>query len=302
MANSKPPKRTATPEIPIINTRAAQAARSTSAPRSLRTSARTRAAGRSPRRSMNKQTQMLLVCGAAGGVLLGLLLLLALMQGTSGSGAGDDKTAAGAQHASTSGSRRRPFWHMGGTPPPQPRTLADLLDSSEQSTGDIDSPASLLHAARRAMAGRNLEAARHHAETALEKARTAEEKEEIERVLRVLGYLDQFWGAVRAEIGNLHAGQELTVGSKRLMIVKATSRGLAFRHEGELYTMRIEELPVAIAVALAERRLGTDGPIAHLCVGALLAVDPKGDRQRAREHWQQAGTTGQLLLPELERL
>jgi len=277
MANSKPPKRTATPEIPIINTRAAQAARSTSAPRSLRTSARTQAAGRSPRRSMNKQTQMLLVCGAAGGVLLGLLLLLALMQ-------------------------RRPFWHMGGTPPPQPRTLADLLDSSEQSTGDIDSPASLLHAARRAMAGRNLEAARHHAETALEKARTAEEKEEIERVLRVLGYLDQFWGAVRAEIGNLHAGQELTVGSKRLMIVKATSRGLAFRHEGELYTMRIEELPVAIAVALAERRLGTDGPIAHLCVGALLAVDPKGDRQRAREHWQQAGTTGQLLLPELERL
>ncbi len=257
---------------------------------------------------MSKQAQMGLICGLSGGVLVVFVLVLALVRGGPGSGSpasatGEAEAAAddGANSTTAQGSsrRRRPSWRMGAPPPTGPRTLADLLEAPPQTPADPDSAGALLHAARRAMAGRNLEAARHHAEAGSEKARTAEEKAEAQRVLQLLGFLEQFWKAVRAEAGALKSGQELAVGEKRLMILEASSLGLVFRHEGQLYSPSIEELPVPIAIALAQRRLGADGPIAHLCVGAFLAVDPKGDLQQAREHWQQAGTTGQLLLPEL---
>ncbi len=258
---------------------------------------------------MSKEAQVVLICGVAGGVVLMLVLVLALVQGGPGSGStagatGHADAGAGRGGSSTtaqgSSRRRRPSWRMGTAPPPGPRTLADLLEAPQEPLADPDSASALLAAARRAMAGRNLDAARHHAEAGLEKARTEEEKAEAQRVLRLLGFLEQFWEAVRAEAGTLKSGQELAVGEKRLMILEATSRGLAFRHEGELYSLHVEELPVSIAVALAQRRLGAEGPVAHLCVGAFLAVDPKGDLKQAREHWQQAGTTGQLLLEELE--
>lgn len=252
---------------------------------------------------------MALICSLAGGVLVMLVLLLALVQ--SGPGADSSGTqiasnstgargGAGSTTVPRASRRRRPSWRTGTPPPTGPRTLADLLEAPTQAPADPDSAGALLHAARRAMAGRNLEAARHHAEAGAEKARSEEEKAEAQRVLRLLGFLEQFWAAVRAEAGALKSGQELAVGEKRLMILEATSRGLIFRHEGELYSPSIEELPAPIAIALAQRRLGADGPVAHLCVGAFLAVDPKGDRQQAREHWQQAGSTGQVLLPELE--
>jgi len=300
MSRSKPEIRRHSPTFPMVVDKQSQASRPSRTPQ------------RASNGRMSKQAQMAIVCGAAGGVLVALLLVLGLVQSRSGPDSSDSQAAdssgvsgahAAARSSNKTGSRssaRRPSWRTGTPLPSGPRTLADLLTAPQEPLGEPGSGNVLLAAARQAMAGRNLDAARHHAEAAAEKAQTDEQKAEAQRVLRLLGHLEQFWKAVRAEAGTIQSGQELAVGEKRLIILEASTRGLAFRHEGKFYSMQIDELPVPIAVALAQRRLGTDSPVAHLCVGAFLAVDPKGDRHKAREHWQQAGTTGRLLLPEIE--
>jgi len=189
-------------------------------------------------------------------------------------------------------------------PAPRPRgpeTLADLMGADDDSPPDTSTVTSLLYAARRAMVDRELGTARQHVQAALQAARTRTERDEAQRVEKLLVSLEAFWQAVRREAGRLGAGEELPVGDTLVAVVEADQEHVILRAAGSNRTFAITALPGALAVLLAERGL-KGRPESNLHVGSFLAADAQGDRAAARGRWEQAGVEGRALLPELDML
>lgn len=182
-----------------------------------------------------------------------------------------------------------------------PRTMGDLMNQDDKSPPDTRSTTGLAAAARLAMADRQMDAARHHVDAAVNMARSPTERAEVERVGKLLAALTAFWNGVREQAGKIQAGEELVVGSTRVIVVEAENDRLIIRVSGNnrVYHV-IDGLPRQIAVALAQRQIGNRSPIANLRIGAFLAVDAHGDRQEARRRLEAAGPDGRALLPELE--
>jgi hypothetical protein len=186
--------------------------------------------------------------------------------------------------------------------PSGPRTLEDLLhranNQSPEDDPDGGQMADDLAAARRAMAGRDLHAARHQLEAATLAVRSDAEREEVERVRRLLESLDTFWKAVRAEAAALPGTKELPLGKTYVLVVESSENAMTVRAEGRTRVWLIEDLPKELIVTLFERRLGKTSPLAHLHLGSFHAVDREGDRRMARRHWEQAGATGARFLAD----
>jgi hypothetical protein len=151
------------------------------------------------------------------------------------------------------------------------------------------------------MAARDLDAARRHVESAEAYALAPADQASARRADRLVASLETFWKAVRAEAAALPSGKELQFGGTYILVVESSPRGLTVRAGGKTRVWRIEELPRELILALFQRRMGKDSPLAHLHIGSFFAADREGDRQQARRHWQQAGLNGKQLLPLLER-
>ena len=158
----------------------------------------------------------------------------------------------------------------------------------------------LLKAAQLALSGRDMATAGGHIATAAKLAKTPAEREFVGRVQTLYESVDVFWKSVHQAAGQLRNGEQLPTGDTTVMIVDVNDEGLLVRASGENRRYAVRDLPVHIAVALAERRLIRDQLRAHLCVGAFLAVDAQGDRRQAFEDLQKAGPQGQDLIAVLE--
>jgi hypothetical protein len=179
--------------------------------------------------------------------------------------------------------------------------MADLMEQADNAPPDTRTTTGLLKAARLAMADRQLETARHHVEAAAAGARSPTERAEVQRVRKLLEALEAFWKAVGEQAGGLEAAEEVVVGRTRALVVEADRSRLVMKVSGKLRIYNVpNDLPGPLAVALAERHLGSRSPMANLRIGAFLAVDAKGDRQEARRRWDSAGAEGKALLPEIE--
>lgn len=200
--------------------------------------------------------------------------------------------------------------------PTGPRTLEDLLVQAQsgESEGGSDvaakgndgspSPvvADVLAAARRAMAERDLVAARRHLESAMVACRDQADRDCVVGAERLLESLEQFWKAVRAESATLPGSKELKVGDDYVFVVESNDRSMTVRAEGKTRVWLIEELPRELILFLYERRLGRTSPLAHLHLASFLALDQEGDPQAARDHWRQAGQSGVRLIEAWELL
>lgn len=193
--------------------------------------------------------------------------------------------------------------------PTGPRTLEDLLVQAQSSAPDnpdtghdrAGTPATsetlgaALGAARAAMAQRDLVAARRHLESAMIACGNQADRDRVGGAERLLESLGQFWKAIRVESAALPGSRELKIGNEYVFVVESSDRSMTVRADGKTRVWLIEELPRELILLLYERRLGRTSPLAHLHLGSFLALDKEGDPQAAREHWRQAGQSGDRL-------
>jgi hypothetical protein len=150
-----------------------------------------------------------------------------------------------------------------------------------------------LEYARIALSEHDLAAAEQHLNTAGANAQSPEDQAAVERLRTLRGYLEQFWEGIRSSVAELESGEELVIGNTRIAVVEASRDRLIVKATGRLHTFQIPGpgIPPSLVTVLADRWFAKK-PSSKVFLGAFLAVDPKGDRQRARQLWEEASRAG----------
>jgi len=154
------------------------------------------------------------------------------------------------------------------------------------------------------MGQRDLAAARQQLRQAERAAQSQADFDQVTRLETMANILDQFWKGMREGVASLGAGNELKVGETYVAVVESSPQRLLIKTAGRLRGWVVEELPTSLVLAVAQEYFRDDA-VKKLLIGTFLAVDPKGDRARARQLWLEAaqGHTGvdvKLLMPELD--
>src|SRR5690606_15034363 len=158
---------------------------------------------------------------------------------------------------------------------------ASLVHAQEEET-----PQQLaLTEARAAMAARDLPGIKTKLEAAAKwKGQTAYDNE-LHRLEQLGDYLTQFWKAVDRAGRTMQATtiRELTISGKVCAFVEYENGTLVIRVEGQNRSYTLQNMPPAVALAVAQQEL--DPKIANNKVffGAFLAMDGKGDRKIAQQ-------------------
>ncbi|MBC8422728.1 hypothetical protein H8E07_01265 [bacterium] len=155
--------------------------------------------------------------------------------------------------------------------------------------------------ARSSMSEHHLEGARGHLRAAVERATTPEEEAEADRLDTLLGHLEEFWKGMSRAVARLRGAEELKIGETIVVVVEASAEELTIKAAGQVRTYAIAEMPFRLVEELADLKLGRD-PATKVLVGTYHLVDPKGDPDRTRRLWEEAGQGGldvKDLVPEL---
>lgn len=184
--------------------------------------------------------------------------------------------------------------------PNGPTSLADLLEKADDSPANLGTVTGDLAAARQAMAHRDLEAAQKHIEAARRAAHAPREKDEVERLQKMLYTLQAFWKAVHEMFGHLRTLEELKIDGQIILVAEADKDQIILRSAGRNQIYGKENLPGKLAIYLAERGLAAGEKTRQLCFGTFHALDAQGNRQEARRCFQQAGAEGQAFMAEIE--
>jgi hypothetical protein len=155
--------------------------------------------------------------------------------------------------------------------------------------------------ARRALADRDVAQAKKALATASGQAQSTEDHEELGRLNLLATYVDGFWNAVRESLNALQAADELKIGGAVAAVVDSDAEGLTVHIGGVNKEFKTRSMPASLAVTLAQRWFNQDAGN-KLFLGAFLAVDPQGDKNEARQYWEQAtagGASAQDLMPLL---
>ncbi|HEX3655729.1 MAG TPA: hypothetical protein VHV55_07990 [Pirellulales bacterium] len=149
-----------------------------------------------------------------------------------------------------------------------------------------------LAATRSALAERNFPKVEEQLNLAMLEASSSESLAAIGRMRSLEDAYKEFWHAVRQSCKGLKSVDELEVDGKKMIVIDADTEHLSVRADGQSRDYMIEKLPSNMALSLAEQWLHPNDPSSKVVLGAFLAVDPKGDRQEARELWQEAVRQG----------
>jgi len=123
---------------------------------------------------------------------------------------------------------------------------------------------------------------------------TPQQAAEIDRLDTLIGHLREFWRLVAEAAAKLQPAQEFTVGDTPVIVVEAGPTQLTLRSEGRNQIVQVKSLPRALVDGIVEAEF-PDTPANKVLHGAFLAFDPQGDRQLARDLWQQAIRDGQKI-------
>jgi hypothetical protein len=106
---------------------------------------------------------------------------------------------------------------------------------------------------------------------------------------------------MRTIVSGLLPAEEIMVGQTPIIVVGVDADQLTVRSEGRNQTYRLYDLPRPIVEALAARGFAKD-PSSKILLGTYMAMDPQGDRQRARQLWEQAARDGEDVRELMEEL
>jgi hypothetical protein len=154
---------------------------------------------------------------------------------------------------------------------------------------------------RFSMAERDMDGARSHLDLAKKLATTDEQKRAVERVSIVLDHLAEFWRGLRQAAGALQSGQDLAVKDTYVVVVEASPDVLLIRTAGRNQPYRVDELPGALVLAVAESWFKKDAE-SKLLVGTFLCFDAKGHADMGRQLFSDAAQAGLNVKPFLDEL
>lgn len=160
-----------------------------------------------------------------------------------------------------------------------------------------------LVAAYEALGSRSLQEAREQLKVAEANTVEPQQQSQLDAMLTVSEGVDHFWNAVRESTKNLKAGEEITIGSTRVLIVEASREKIAIRLAGRTQSFPYERLPAGLAVALSRFWFDASAPSTSVAIGAFLLVEPNGDKEEVRRLWNEANAAGaqiDYLMPLLD--
>jgi hypothetical protein len=146
--------------------------------------------------------------------------------------------------------------------------------------------------ARQAIGKRDFAGAKRHLKTAEANLQDAADEAELGRLELLLGNLEEFWRGMRRIVAGLVPAQEIMLGETPIIVVQVDANQLTVRSEGRNQSYRIFDLPRPIVEALAQSGF-VKHPSTNVLLGAYMAMDPNGDRKRARQLWEQAARQGE---------
>ncbi len=157
--------------------------------------------------------------------------------------------------------------------------------------------------ARAAMGHGNLAASKRNLQTAAANAQDPAEQAQLERLLLLQDYLEQFWDGIRSAVAVMQPIDEIVLSdSDRVAVIEASREELAVFREGRSQRCRIEALPIDLLTAITKSWFKPTAG-SKLVIGAFQAMDSRGDRAVAARLWQEVirggESRGKLLLPEL---
>lgn len=148
-----------------------------------------------------------------------------------------------------------------------------------------------LATAKTAMAERNMEDALKELKQARANVQSSADNDEVSRAEGMYGNLKEFWRLMRMRVSRLQPTEELAVGNTRIAVVEADADNLAVKAEGRIQRFRTEFMPTWLAIAIAESSFAKD-PASKAILGTFHAVDPQGDRARAKALFAEAAKGG----------
>lgn len=146
--------------------------------------------------------------------------------------------------------------------------------------------------ARAALGDRNWAKAREQMNLALVESASPDSMAAVDRMQTLDKAVHGFWDAVKAAVADLKPVDELSYSGKKAVVVNVEPDQLGLRIEGQNREYKLDKLPGDLALHLAEQQLKPGDPTTKIYLGAFLAVEPKGDRSRALQLWQEAADEG----------
>jgi|GEM_PF-2599619 len=136
-------------------------------------------------------------------------------------------------------------------------------------------------------------------------AKTAADKAVTERLDAIQQRLKAFWDAVHDGCRTLKGTEEIEIGDALVAVIEYDTAGrqLAVKVRGQTKRYTSGDMPISLAVAASSRAIRKGSAASDERVGSLHAMDAKGDRALARQHWtaaERAGANVKALLPELD--
>ena len=154
---------------------------------------------------------------------------------------------------------------------------------------------------RRAIASRNIAGAKKLVDAATANAKTDDEKAELDRLAALSSYMESFLRWVAQSMGTFEVMATFPVGNEEIAIVESEPGKLIVRVRGQNKTYTLNNLNPRLVDFLLQDQLNLSADNL-LLYGTYHAMDPQGDRNKARMVWAQAkqqGAETDALLPEL---
>ncbi len=159
--------------------------------------------------------------------------------------------------------------------------------------------------ARTAMAQRDFAGADESLERLAILALSEEEKVVASRLAAIQDRLTRFWDSVDAGGKRMTGEEEVDVGGSLVAFIEyvAARKEIALKVRGEVRRYTPADMPIPIAAVLSGRAIKKGSAASNELLGAVEAMDAKGDRAIARKLWadaQKGGAETGPLLAELD--
>lgn len=160
----------------------------------------------------------------------------------------------------------------------------------------------LLTKAKSALSNRDIALAKRLLSEAEPLARRQQDQAKFSRLTTLTKYVEEYWAAANDRLKSLRGGSEVTIGKTPVMVVERTDQRLMLRVNGENKTYQTADLPLELAMALADGWLNNSAASTKVIRGAMMAVSTKFNDQAVRRLWREAEATGDVELGDLEEV
>jgi len=165
-------------------------------------------------------------------------------------------------------------------PPPMPKPEVEKPTREE-----VHRLAKALTDARTALADQNTDEADDLLRSVMKMKMLPEHRLKFERLQELSRLVDQCVIAIQMTIPTFEAGSVLTIGgSTQISIVEANKEHLIIRRNGSNTTYKLDEIPLGLSIALADRSLDSNEPVNLVVKGAFVLARARDDAARTKAH------------------